>query len=219
MLRTCTLAALVILGLLPAPFAAAQTPSPAARSNGLALRAFGSAGRQWFTASSTFDAVLGSGSGPDLGGGLNLTRGPIFLEIGVRRFMKTGERVFVTDNGEVFPLGIPATITLTPLEIAAGWRFGPRFGRVIPFLGAGYTRMRYEETSDFAAADEDVDQSFDGYHVKGGAEVRLTRWVALAGEAVWSSIPDALGTGGASQAFNETNLGGTSLRLSLVLGR
>jgi len=79
--------------------------------------------------------------------------------------------------------------------------------------------MRYEETSDFAAADEDVDQSFDGYHVKGGAEVRLTRWVALAGEAVWSSIPDALGTGGASQAFNETNLGGTSLRLSLVLGR
>ena len=89
----------------------------------------------------------------------------------------------------------------------------------MPFLGGGYTRMRYEESSDFAAAGEDVNESFNGFHVKGGAEVRLTSWVGVAGEAVWSSIPDALGTGGASLAFDETNLGGTSVRLSLVIGR
>lgn len=219
MIRIRTLAALLAVGLAPAPVVAAQTQTAAVRPSGLAIRTFAGAGLEWFTAASTFGAVLGSGSGHDLGGGLNLTRGPVFLEVGARRFQKTGERVFVGAIGEVFPLGIPATIRLTPLDIAAGWRFAPRFGRFVPFLGGGYTRLRYEETSDFAAADEDVDESFNGFHVKAGAEVRLARWIGLTGEAVWTSIPNAIGTGGASQAFDETNLGGTSIRLSLVIGR
>ncbi len=236
-MRILLITALATLGALPLSVASAQPPQPtvqtqtftqtapagqrrpAALSNRLQIRAFGSVGTTWFTAASTFAAVLGSGRGQDVGGGLNITQGPGYLEIGARRFSKSGERVFVAEGGQVFPLGIPATVTMTPLELAAGWRFRPRFGRVIPHLGVGYTRMKYEETSDFAAADENVEESFNGYHVRGGAEVRLTRWVGIAGEAVWSSIPDALGTGGASQAFDETNLGGTSLRLSLILGR
>jgi len=188
-------------------------------SNGLQIRAFGSVGTTWFTSSSTFKAVLGSGTGQDFGGGMNITQGPGYLEIGARRFTKTGERVFVTDRGEVFPLGIPATVTMTPLEVAAGWRFRPRFGRVIPHLGAGYTRMKYEETSDFAGSGEDVAESFNGYHVIGGAEVRVARWVGITGEVVWTSVPDGLGQGGASKAFDENNLGGTSIRLKLVIGR
>ena len=247
MMRTCTLAALVILATMAtlAPsVVAAQTPSapPAARTaatlnagqrrpvpagsrgratlaNRLQIRAFGSVGTTWFTSSSTFKAVLGSATGQDFGGGVNLTKGPGYLEIGARRFSKTGQRVFVTDNGEVFPLGIPATVTMTPLEVAAGWRFRPRFGRLIPHLGAGYTRMKYEETSDFAEAGENIGESFNGYHVIGGAEVRVARWVGITSEVVWTSLPDGLGQGGASKAFDETNLGGASLRLKLVIGR
>ncbi len=201
----------------PAPAGAARRTAP--RSNRLQIRAFGSVGTNWFAASSTFKAVLGSGTGQDFGGGLNLTQGPGYLEIGARKFSKKGERVFVTDGGQVFPLGIPTEVTMTPLEIAAGWRFGTRFGRIIPHLGAGYTRMKYEETSDFADPGENVEESFNGFHLVGGAEVRVSRWVGVTGEVVWTSIADALGAGGASKAFDETNLGSTALRLTLVIGR
>ncbi len=201
------------------PASAGARRRPAPRANRLQIRAFGSVGTNWFAASSTFNAVLGSSTGQDFGGGLNLTQGPGYLEIGARKFSKAGERVFVTSGGQVFPLAIPTEVTMTPLEIAAGWRFGTRFGRVIPHLGAGYTRMKYEETSDFADAGENVDESFNGYHLVGGAEVRVSHWVGLTGEVVWTSIADALGSGGASKAFDETNLGSTALRLTLVIGR
>jgi hypothetical protein len=221
------LIALVVLGTgLPAP-ALAQTTArrPAARQvraypDRLQIRPFVTAGTTWFTASQTFKAVLGSGQGQDFGGGLNLTQGPAYIEIGARRFAKHGERVFVTDGGQVFPLGIDTEVTMTPLEVTAGWRFRPRFGtRVRPQVGIGYTRLRYQESADFAQDGDDVDASFNGFHVAGGAELRLARWVGVTGEVAWSSVANAIGAGGASQAFNEDNLGGTSLRLKLVIGR
>ena len=33
------------------------------------------------------------------------------------------------------------------------------------------------------------------------------------------TVPDAIGKGGVSQGFNETNLGGTSLRFKITIGR
>ena len=216
----------VISGAVSSLLAEQRRPNPAGarrgsgpHSNRLQVRGFGIVGTNWFTASSTFKAVLGSSTGQDFGGGLNLTQGPGYLEIGARKFAKTGERVFVSSNGQAFSLGVPAKITMTPLDVTAGWRFPTRFGRVIPHLGVGYTRMKYEETSDFADDGENVDESFNGYHVSGGAEVRVSRWIGVTGEFVWTSIADALGEGGASKAFSETNLGGTSLRLKLVIGR
>jgi hypothetical protein len=171
-------------------------------------------------ASSTFDAVLGAGNGTEFGGGLSLTDGPGYLEIGARRFAKDGERVFVTDTREVFRLGIPARVTMTPLEITAGWRFQPWFGRRLrPHVGAGYTRLRYEESGDFAEDGDDVKAWFNGFHVVGGGEFRLHRFVGLTAEVAWTSIANAIGEGGASKAFDEDNLGGTSARLRLVLGR
>jgi hypothetical protein len=111
---------------LPAP-AAAQTSArrPAARQapaypDRLQIRPFVSAGTTWFTASKTFKAVLGSGQGQDFGGGLNLTQGPAWIEVSARRFSKSGERVFVTTGGQVFPLGIDTDITMTPLEWLLG---------------------------------------------------------------------------------------------------
>lgn len=225
------LLALALLGAaLPAP-ALAQPPArrPAARQaarqapaypDRLQIRPFVSAGSTWFTASKTFEAVLGSGQGQDFGGGINLTQGPAWIEIGARQFSKSGERVFVTTSGQVFPLGIDTDVTMTPLEVTAGWRFRPRFGaRVRPQLGVGYTRLRYEESAAFAQDGDDVDDTFNGFHVVGGVELRLFRWVGLGGDVVWTSVADAIGEGGASKAFGEDNLGGTSLRVKLVVGR
>lgn len=187
---------------------------------GLQVRGFATVGLTSFTASETFDAVLGTTTGTEFGGGLSLTEGPAFLDIGARRFSKTGERVFVSDDKEVFPLGIPATVTMTPLDITVGWRFRPVLGgRLRPLVGGGYTRMMYEEKGDFAGSGDDVSESFNGFHVLGGGEFRLHRLVGLQAEVVWTSIADAIGESGASQVFGETNLGGTSARLKLVIGR
>ena len=225
-MRTVLLALALLAATLPATAVAQTAPRrPAARPapaypDRLQIRPFVSAGTTWFTASKTFKAVLGSGQGQDFGGGINLTQGPAWIEIGARRFSKSGERVFVTTGGQVFPLGIDTDVTMTPLEVAAGWRFRPLFGgRVRPQLGVGYTRLRYEESAAFAQDGDDVDESFNGFHVVGGAEVRLHRWVGVAADVVWTSVGKALGDGGASKAFDEDNLGGTSLRVKLVIGR
>jgi hypothetical protein len=53
----------------------------------------------------------------------------------------------------------------------------------------------------------------------GGATVRLTRWLGVGGEFAWTTVPDAIGSGGVSAEFNEDNLGGTSLRLKILVGR
>ncbi len=225
-MRRVLLVFVLLAAAVPAT-ALAQTPArrPAARPapaypDRLQIRPFVSAGTTWFTASKTFKAVLGSGQGQDFGGGINLTQGPAWIEIGARRFSKSGERVFVATGGQVFPLGIDTDVTMTPLEVAAGWRFRPLFGdRVRPQVGVGYTRLRYEESAAFAEDGDDVDESFNGFHVVGGVEVRLHRWVGLGADVVWTSVADALGEGGASKAFGEDNLGGTSLRVKLVIGR
>lgn len=218
-MRVRLLAALV-LALAPAPALAQLRPgAPPAYPDRLDIRPVVSVGTTWFTAAETFDAVLGSDRGQDWGGGVSLTQGPAFLEITARRFSKTGSRVFVTDAKEVFPLGIPTDVTTTTFEAAAGWRFRPLFRRLRPYVGAGYTRLQYEETADFAADGDDVTEGFNGFHVLGGVEVRLARWVGLAGDVVWTSVADAIGEAGASKAFGEDNLGGTSLRLKLVIGR
>lgn len=199
---------------------ARRPPPPPAYPRGIQVRGFGVVGQTWFTASSTFDAVLGASNGTEYGGGLSLTEGPGYLEIGARRFKKDGERVFVTDSGQVFPLGIPARVTMTPLDITAGWRFRPWLNRRLrPHLGLGYTRLRYEESGDFAQDGDDVKESFNGFHLVGGGEFRLARLVGITAEVAWTSIGNAIGEAGASKAFDEDNLGGTSLRLKLVIGR
>lgn len=200
--------------------ASAQTSSPwPVLSEDLQIRVVAGVGTTWFTAAETFDAVLGDSRGQDFGGGVSLTQGPAYIDITARRFSKSGQRVFVSDGGQVFPLGIATDVTMTPLEVAAGWRFRPRFGRLVPHLGVGYTRLRYEETSDFADEDDNVSAWFNGFHVIGGVEVRATRWIGFGADVVWTSIPDGLGDGGASQAFGERNLGGTSVRLNVIVGR
>ena len=64
-----------------------------------------------------------------------------------------------------------------------------------------------------------MDERFSGYPRAGRREVQLSRWLGVAGEVAWTRVPDALGNGGASQAFGETDLGGTSFRVKISVGR
>ena len=77
-----------------------------------------------FTASESFDAMLGTSRGPIFGGGA--ARRPA-VGRPVRRTSARGvlgrRRARVRLGGEVIPLGIPVDVTVTPIEISGGWRF------------------------------------------------------------------------------------------------
>jgi len=221
--RTVTvLAVICIATLAPTAVTAQQRPAPArpATRQPLAIRGFGDLGMVRFAASDAFEATLGSPSGVFFGGGVEVVL-PQQWFVGLRlsHFDKSGERVFVQDN-EAFPLGIDMKVAITPIEVSAGYRFRSGGRTLIPYLGGGIGWHKYTETSDFADAGENVKETFTGYHVLGGAEYRLGRMFALAGEAQWTTIPDALsGVSSAADAFGESNLGGFGFHVRFVVGR
>jgi len=192
----------------------------AAGAQGIDIKGYGLVGGMSFAASESFDAVLDTSSGVIFGGGaeVGLPWGGLYFGVGAWRFSEEGERVFVSGS-EVFRLGIPLTIEVTPIEVTGGWRFKNVSPRFVPYVGAGWSSYAYKETSDFADAGDDVDERFSGFHILGGAEFKLTRWLGVGGELAWTTVPDALGTGGASRAFDETDLGGVSYRLKISVGR
>jgi opacity protein-like surface antigen len=202
--------------VLTATAASAQTDD-----NPIGVRGFVTLGNISFTADESFDAIFESSSGPIFGGGGQvLLPWGVYVEVAAARFSNEGERAFVgpAPEREVFRLGIPLEVKITPLEITGGWRFR-RWDRVVPYGGAGYSSYRYEETSEFSDPEENIDERFSGFHLVGGAEYLPFRWMAIGGEVAWSSIGDALGENGVSAAFDEDNLGGTTVRLKISIGR
>jgi opacity protein-like surface antigen len=195
-----------------------MSPAPA-HAQEFMLRGFGDVGATAFTAEQTFNAILGSRTGLVFGGGVEAVLPQrIFVNVRASRLRETGQRVFLFE-GEQFDLGIPTTIMLTPVELTGGYRL-PFWNRFVPYAGAGVGWHRFKETSQFAAADEDVEDRFTGYHLLGGAEVRMARWIAAAGELQWTTVPDAIGgdPNSVSREFNESDLGGTTFRFKLVVG-
>lgn len=203
----------------PRPAPARQPAQP--RSRSIQIGGYAMAGNFSFTAKDSFEAILGISSGPIFGGGarIGIPFGGLFVDLGAWRFNDHGERVFVLNN-QVYPLNIPTEITVTPLEVSIGWRFRIRkLPKLTPYLGGGFTTMKYQETSDFATDAENVDENFSGYHLLGGAEYKIMRWLGVAGEGAWTTVPDAIGASGVSKAFNETDLGGASFRFKIIIGR
>jgi opacity protein-like surface antigen len=196
------------------------SPVPA-EAQAVGARGFFDAGGVRFSAANSFEAILGTSTGTVFGGGGEVVLpGGIFAGLRASQFRKSGQRVFVFE-GETFPLGIDTTIRIRPFEVSGGYRFGGLDRRVVPYAGGGLGWHRYEETSEFADEDENVDETFLGYHLLGGAEFRVARWFAVGGEFQWTTVPDALGqdANGVSTAFGETDLGGTAFRVRFVIGR
>jgi opacity protein-like surface antigen len=123
-------------------------------------------------------------------------------------------------NDQLFRLGIPVTVTVVPIELTGGYRFDSG-ALLVPYAGAGVGWHRYREKSEFADAGENGQDRFTGFHVLGGTEVHLGRWIGAAFEAEWTSVPDALGASPTSVAreFQESNLGGFTIRGKVIVGR
>ena len=202
--------------LAPAAEAAAATPShpPPPR---FGIRGYGEGAYQWFTAHDSFKAILDTSGGFFYGGGAQVYFGPIYVDFGVSRFEKTGERAFVFE-GDVFRVGIPDRITMTPLVVTAGYRF-PARARSVPYIGGGVGSLKFEETSDLADPDENVSETFTSYHAVAGVEYAATRWLFVAGEVRYAAVPDAIGAPGIAAEFDESDLGGLSLAVKVLIGR
>jgi hypothetical protein len=204
-----------------------------ADAQGATGRGFLDVGAIKLTASESFEAIVGTSTAMVFGGGgeVVLPAG-IFANVRVSQFQKTGQRAFVFE-GETFRLGIETAIRIRPIEVSGGYRFGRQNRRpplparpispprVVPYIGGGLGWHRYTETSEFADDDENVGETFRGYHLLGGAEIRVSRWFGVGGEFQWTTVPDALGQdpNGVSAAFAETDLGGAAFRVRFVVGR
>lgn len=186
---------------------------------GIGGRVFAWGDWQQMTAKDSFDAVTGAATMSGAGGGAEvhrLWRG-VFVRGSVSSMKADGERVFVFD-GTVFPLGIPLEITMTPIELGAGWRFSPLGGRLVPYAGAGALWMKYDETSQGDVGSERVNETYTGAVVFGGVDVSVWRFVSAGAEVAWrtAKVKDA---GGSLEAFGEDDLGGVSFRVMVSIGR
>ncbi len=202
--------------LVSAAPARAQPRRSASHSS---LRPFLVVGEQRFAAAQTFDAVFGSTRGTFLGGGGQVIVGRWFVDVTASRFKKTGERVFVFED-QTFHLGIPLTVTVVPVEFAFGYR-APLGSApsVVPYAGAGFGTYRYQETSDFADAGEDVDERHGGYLLVYGVEFRVHRWIGVSADVHYTHVGGILGGSGVSKDLGEDDLGGVAARFRVLIGR
>jgi hypothetical protein len=210
-------ACLLVL-LLSAPLAAQSSRDP--DEPAASARLFFLATEQSFAAKTTFKAAFGTSVEPFFGGGLQVVMANgVFVEFGLSRFKKTGQRAFI-NNGQTFQLGIPLTATITPLELSAGYRFfASGSSRFIPYAGAGIGRYGYREESDFSATGDNVDTHHAGYLALGGVEIRVHRWVGVAVDAQYTHITGILGAAGVSKDAGESDLGGIAGRFRVLIGR
>ena len=157
-------------------------------------------------------------AGSSTGAAAQVYFGPIYVDVGVSQFKDTGERAFVFE-GEVVPVGHSR-----PRHDHAGGRHGwlplpqPRSHRPLP-------RRRRR----VAAIRGDVGLRGRGRERRASGSPATTpwpawstpprRWLFVAGEVRYAAVPDALGAPGISADFDESDLGGFSVAVKVLVGR
>jgi opacity protein-like surface antigen len=210
---------------IPPPSAGAKPPAASQKTSTrrprrplpFAPRGFLAVGSESFRASQSLTAMFGDASGGVVGGGAEVSFARrFFIQVSAGRTRMVGQRVFVF-GGEVFPLGLADTVTLTPVDVTGGYRFslGRRF---TPYAGGGLGSLSFKEESAFADGAEDVNGRFLSYHIMGGVEFTIHKWIAVAAEIRVRSVPNAIGKDGVSAEFHEPNLGGTAIMFRILLG-
>ena len=217
------LIALALLAAIAAP-AAAQTQRrpapPPPKGSSIGVRAYGLFDFTIPAATKSFDAVFGSSQLYGFGGGVEVDLSPkFFLRIAVSHAQRTGSRVFVDDTGDVFPLNIPMTVTMTPIEAGAGWRFpSKKKSRATPYIGAAFISLGYHETSTLAQSADDVSEHYTGGEGFGGVTVKISKSFFIAGEAQYRyiGVPDV--STSVMKQFGDKDLGGFTARVLVGFG-
>ena len=219
MMRNASALLTLVLGLAASPVSA-QVLQPVLAPD-VAVRPFVLFSEQRFAASETFKATLNGAVQPFVGAGAQVAlANGFFVEAAFSRFSKSGQRVF-QDDGETFEVGIPLKVTIMPIEISGGYRFGAEWSstRVIPYVAAGLASYKYTETSGFEVAGDKVSERGSGFLVLGGAEFRVHPWVSASADVQYTRVGGVFGEGGLSQQLEEDDLGGVAVRFRVIIGR
>lgn len=190
----------------------ARRPPP--KKPPVGVRAYGFYEFDALAASNTFKAVTGSSTTNGFGAGVEVTNvaSKVFIRATFAHAGKDGERVFV-NNGQVFPLGIPLTVGMTPIELGGGWRsVVDRRARYAIYAGAGVVFLNYSETTPSGTAADNTSKTFSGYSLFGGFDRTFHKNLVAGVEVQYRGVPNAIGKAGASAAFGETNLGAFAIR-------
>ncbi|HEY2904879.1 MAG TPA: hypothetical protein VGJ29_03205 [Vicinamibacterales bacterium] len=189
-----------------------------ARAQSVSYRPFFVVAGEQLAAKSSFDAIFGQSFEPFLGGGVSVAlRDGIWVDVSISRFQKTGQRAF-DNNGQTFQLGIPLTVTVTPIEVSGGYRFRTS-PRLWTYVGGGVGSYGYEESSSDATASDNISSRHIGYLVVGGVEGRVQKWISLAGDVQFTRVSGILGASGISKDLNENDLGGIAVRFKVLVGK
>lgn len=200
----------VVAMLAVASVASAQT------GGHIGARVFGVVDINQMAASDSFKAVVDTSTLKAYGAGVDVTGlwKNLFARVAFTQAKKDGERAVVSGS-TVYPIGVPLSLTMTPIEVGAGWRFVSKSGsgRLTPYVGGGALLMKYKEESPFGASGEDVDISKTGGVVFGGVDYIVVKPLVVGAEVQYRTVPDAIGDGGVSQDFGENDLGGVTFRI------
>lgn len=187
------------------------------RAGRFMARGFGHGGGLLFTARDSFETILGSTVNSVYGGGGQIVfPNGVFAQASIDRFRKTGTRALVSGT-QVFTLAIPNRLTVTSIQATAGYRVESS-NRIATYFAGGTGWHTLEEASPSVPGTQPVSKRSLGYHILGGAEYPVMRWLWIAGEAQWAAVPKALGETGVSAVYGEKDLGGTTLRFKLIVG-
>jgi opacity protein-like surface antigen len=209
---TRRVAALVIVAVL-------ITPSEAHGQRQPGFSGYAVFGDMRLDAAQTFEAVSGTRRTRIMGAGIQVTNvwKSLFVDLGVLGMTRDGERVFIDEDGIAQPLGIALEVRMRFVDVAAGWRIIQN--RLSPYIGAGFSRLNYRETSELARPGEDVAESGTGPLVLTGVDFTLSRWIRIGAELRYRRIGGVLGSGGASANFDENSAGGLSIAVRMAIGR
>ena len=75
--------------------------------------------------------------------------------------------------------------------------------------------LDFKETADIGDDDENVSERFNGFSIFGGVDFTAGKWLTFGVEGIYRTIPNAIGEGGVSEHFSETDLGGIGVRFMI----
>jgi hypothetical protein len=167
------------------------------------------------TEKAIFDSKFGVGAGL----GLSYDRGSRWrFAVDARRIRREGERAFAADRtSPAFQLGHPLTFTMIEGVASAAYRFG-RLGPVSPYIAVGGGVVSWKERSDIAGLVEDANGTSALFEARVGFE-RRQGVLRLGLEGGIILVPNAIGVGGISKVYEESDLGGVFAELKIGFSR
>lgn len=208
--RSLGVAALVVVGALVGPTPARAGEVAVVLEAGLHTMS---------NSADTEKAIFGSRFGVGAGLGLSYDRGSRWrFAVDGRRIRREGERAFAADRtSPAFSLGHPLTFTMMEGVASATYRFAA-LGGVSPYLAVGGGVASWKERSDIAGLIETASGASALFEARVGFERPLGA-VRLGLEGGLTLVPNAVGVGGISKVYEESDLGGVFAALKIGLGR